>query len=114
MRTDQYIGLTNDAKAFVSKATSVETYEIEGAWNSITLSVYHMPPPEGPNKELICREVVQASPWSGGPMYFTCLEATLVKENGSTCEMSKLFEWVVNPMLPRGQEFDEVKGHYYV
>ena len=112
-RTDQYIGLTNDAQAYVKQAMSVETYEIEGVWNKITLRVYHMPPPEGPNKEFICREVVQDTPWSSGPMYFTCLEATLVKDDKSECEMGKWFELVVNPTV-KSREYDEVKGHYYV
>jgi len=112
MRTDQYIGLTSDALNFV-KGMKAKEYQIEGAWNPITLLIYEQDCKNDPvNEKHIYIEVVQVSPWSSGPMYFTHLRHQLVKKCGQIVEMSYLFSWVCDPNITN--EFDVVNGHYYV
>ena len=111
-RSDQYIGLTDDAKTYVAKAVKSERKVLcPGAFiEKIVGEVFHLPPPEGPNKAIIAEEVLQANPWSSGPMYFTNLKLTLVKEDGAELDMGLAFSWVYNPGLE--DEFDPVKGHF--
>lgn len=124
-RSDQYIGLTQDALKWVEKAISKE--EIVLTTNTlcdepITGYRYHMPPPEGPNKAYIAEETIQITPWSSGPMYFTHLKITLVKEDwtwkdgtvepGQVLECGTAFDWTWNPGLE--QETDHEKGQFNV
>lgn len=116
MRSTQYIGLNDYAKGYVKNAISVETYDMTtGMFDEIVRGkVYHMPVPEGPNnKDFILTEVVQDSPWSSGPMIFTCLEPTLIKENGQRIPMGIYFWWMIDPSV-KDQEYDPATGRYYV
>ena len=100
-RSDQWIGLSGPACKFIENATDVPDeygkvgaafgdFDFEtGAW-SVDGVLY--------------KEILQASPWSSGPMYFTCL----VDPDGK-----RHFEWVVDYNL-RGQEYDAATGRYYV
>ena len=116
MRTTQYIGLTNDALEYVKNAIRTETIPLTfGMFDEeVKGTRYHMPVPSGPNTEYWVDEIVQAEPWSSGPMIFTCLQSFLKKECGQVCEMGKYFEWVLNPTIKNGQEYDPIKGHYYL
>lgn len=109
-RSDQYIGLTNDAKEFVKTLEHAGFYSIEGAfYNQIELGVWASKD-KGPNGHYtIYIEKVQNAPWSSGPMYFTHLEVDY--RNGG---FDYFFSWSVNPLLKGGQEYDPVKGQYYV
>ena len=116
-RTTQYVGLTQDALNYVQKHSLGEEDVVITA--GITLEpvygkIYHLPPHKGPNKGLYLREVVQASPWSSGPMIFTCLHAVLVKErDDQEVVLGDWFQWVLNPDCS-GIEYDRERGHYYV
>ena len=113
-RTTQYIGLTKDAHEYVKQATRVEEYEMTlGMFDEPVMGkIYHMPAPEGPNKELIAKEVVQTAPWSSGPMIFTHLKLILIKECGQELETDYAYSWVLNPEII--DEIDYERGHYYV
>jgi len=74
--------------------------------------IYHMPTPEGPHKAFSVKEVVQATPWSSGPMIFTHLVGTLTKESGQDLVMSPYYSWMLDPCLD--ETFDYETGRYYV
>ncbi len=119
-RSDQYIGLTHDAVNYLASigANLVRQYTIEGAWNDITLAVYERHFPDD-NVNLLERytEVVQESPWSSGPMYFTNLKWELIKKKqpNEPIEMGYIYSWSVAPDLKyTGAEFDYNRGVYYV
>lgn len=75
-RSTQFIGLTDDARAFVGGLEAIGRYvgahgmfgeDIElGQWRDADGNRY--------------REVVQADPWSSGPCIFTCLEMRFASE----------------------------------
>lgn len=114
-RETQYIGLTDDAKEFVKKAIREESYKMcEGMFGEeVYGSIYHLPPPPGPNKDLILKEEPQVTPWSSGPMIFTHLRSILVKECGQDIDDDTFyFDWVLDPSIK--VEYDSKKGHYYV
>jgi len=101
-RTDQYIGLTRAAESYVSERERLATTPLEGAFgNSFDLGTW-----AGDNGSVL-KEVVQAAPWSSGPMYFTCLKMDW--GNGS---FAKIFCWVLDPTIK--SEFDYERGHYWV
>jgi len=115
MRTTQYIGLNKFATDYLSKAISTEQYEMtEGMFGEpVTGTIYHMPPPKGPNKALVCKEVVQATPWSSGMMIFTHIEATLVKGSGQELNHGTWFSWISDPSVS-DMEYDVETGRMYV
>lgn len=119
-RETQYIGLNLYALKFVENATKVEEYDMcQGMFDEIIKgSIYHMPIPEFPNKEFRLQEVVQDTPWSGGPMIFTCLKEITVMESGEiieTGEKDHLFQWMIDPSLyDKNIEVDCETGRYYV
>jgi len=114
-RSTQYIGLNDYAKDYVKNATSIEYYDMtKGMFDEIIKGkIYHMPIPEGPNKDLILKEVVQDSPWSSGPMIFTCLEEILTKECGQIISLGKYFQWMIDPSV-KDREYAPATGRYYV
>jgi hypothetical protein len=119
-RTTQYIGLTLAAIEYANKhSIREEEYEMTtGMFDEpIIGKIYHLPVPAGPNKEFYLKEVVQTSPWSGGPMIFTHLRPILVKERGQVIEVTEdnYFSWVVDPSLGETHtEYDMGTGRYYV
>ncbi len=72
MRTTQFIGLTKRAQEFLAKNCIL----VENSEN-ITTGMFDEPIPLGTwqhrKTEKIYYEVVQAEPWSSGPMIFTAL-----------------------------------------
>jgi len=111
-RSTQYIGLNNLARDYVKNALSVEKYEMtEGMFDEKIMGrIYHMSVPEGPNKEYIFKEVVQFTAWSSGPMIFTHLQCTLIKEIGQVCDMGEYFSWMHVP--DSDVEYDPDLGIY--
>lgn len=129
MRCDQYIGLTRDAQKFMEDLctrpeVSVERkhYITEAAFNSDPITGWKVIVPcvqeaERPDVNVanIYTEVLQHSPWSSGPMYFTHIHHQLVKKVGQTCDMDYLFSWVLDPTVREDfGEIDFERGHYYV
>jgi len=117
MRTTQYVGLNQYALNYVKGAVRTETYNMtEGMFmEPVVGTIYHMPVPNGPNKAYILKEVVQCAPWSSGPVIFTCLEATLVKESGQKLDWGKMFKWIRDPSLgEEHKEYDKETGRYWV
>lgn len=118
-RSTQYIGLNSYALRFVENAVKVEEYDMtEGiASEPVKGKIYHISPPEGPNKEYRLVEVVQVTPWSSGPMILTCLKEVLVKESGEieeTGEKDHFFQWMIDPSLKEDNiEVDCKTGRYY-
>lgn len=118
-RSTQYIGLNSYALKFIEKATNIDEYEMTDGMDGepIKGNIYHMPIPEGPNKEYRLVEVVQDVPWSGGPMIFTCLKEVIVKDSGEieeTGEKDHYFKWMIDLSLKdKGIEVDCKTGRYY-
>ena len=101
-RTDQYIGLTRAAESYVSGRNKLKTTPLEGVFgNSFELGVW-----AGDDGATLV-EVLQASPWSSGPMYFTRLK--LLFDNSGYVY---IFDWVLDPTVET--EVDYERGHYWV
>jgi len=72
MRSDQYMGLSSKAKAFVVGMKAEQYDEFEGAfYNTFPLYKYTS---ETPEEIIVYHEIVQAEPWSSGPMFFMTLK----------------------------------------
>ena len=97
----QYIGLTQKAKDYV-KTCAIKKEKIivcQGMFDEPVYGYrYHLPPP-GSNIGLYYTEVPQETPWSSGPMIFTYLKGTLIKEGGEELSYGYIFEWIHNPEL---------------
>ena len=106
MRCDQYVGLTKEAKTWVKnnfKKSQIKTYNMcHQAFNSEPLKGLLIK-----DGDVTYKELVQCSPWSSGPMYFTCIGA--FNQNGL---IGTMFQWKENPDIV--YEYDEVTGEYYV
>lgn len=99
-RSDQWIGLTNLARKFVK--TGIDSPENHGSVDP-AFGISPFKTGAWVVGGTLYREVVQITPWSSGPMYFTCL----VNPKGE-----KLFEWIQDREV-RG-EVDEERGRYWV
>ena len=120
-RSTHYIGLTYDARSYIERLrnsgsiiSESEVFLCEGmSGESIYGKKWTVYPPPGPNVAEELLETVQTIVWSSGPMVFTCLQATLVKENGQLLTSDEpYFRWVLNPEIE--YEVDREKGHYFV
>ena len=114
-RSDQWIGLTNDAQAFVKDLDFI-TVDKSTLGNKRFVDAAFYPYPfelgEWRWHNAVIREKLQCSPWSSGPMHFTYLEIDY--GNGFTVNC---FQWVNNPLLGRncsGEEYNPVTGHMWV
>lgn len=99
MRMTQYIGLTLEAKKFVANA-SVQTNPkmTSGMFEEdVSGSIFEMLDGE------TLTEVEQCSPWSSGPMIFTCLK-------NSKGEL--LFKWIEDSSVRNLVDCEN--GRYYV
>lgn len=116
MRTTQFIGLNDYARKWLEQRKLL--------YQTTVIIGYGMF--EEPIHGLVCHlesdypdvnvylkisEVIQASPWSSGPMIFTHLKAELQKKEGSLCDMGFYFSWMMDPSL-KGQEYDYETGRY--
>jgi len=111
MRTTQFIGLTKLAQEYVQDLKELESDTATfGMFNEkIPLRKWDAPAEEKEYRDNVCiREVVQVSPWSSGPMLFTCLEIDW--DNGAT---SQICQWITHTAM-RGQEYDTDKGQFWV
>ena len=126
MRTTQYIGLTKRAQDFVadlqpiagSKNNTLGMFQEEvplGEWVGElpdfvlhTCGIKECKTFTGVKLPVKVKEIEQASPWSSGPMIFTCLEVEIVGG-----QKEKAFEWVEDRSI-KGREFDYDKGIYWV
>lgn len=107
MRTTQYIGLTKDAQRFVKYMAPKRIVITQGMFDEDVLGCEYVPQMASAHEGTIFREIVQAEPWSSGPMIFTCLLNTQTGE--------KMFEWI-NENCSNGEwnEFSEEEGKFYV
>ena len=100
MRCTQYVGLIDSAHDFL--AGMEERPNMFG----FTPGMFDEPVPlaawEDVETGKIYKEVVQAAPWSSGPMIFTCLE----DESGE-----RMFEWIQDRDYA---EFDRYAGRFWV
>ena len=111
-RSTQYIGLTNKAHYYVGDYQKIKdgtncTYGMFddkvplGEWEDKTQS----------RKFAYIKEVLQDSPWSSGPMLFTCLFGYFHNDPDHK-QPVQMFQWVVDPHVVN--EYDMVKGTYWV
>lgn len=118
-RSTQYIGLNDYAMDFLDKlaksGAKFEHVEIcKGMFDEAVYGAKYTYDCRGgfANAQAIYTEELQASPWSSGPMIFTCLRYQLVKRAGQTLDMGRIFCWMLDPSL-RG-EVDRKSGRYWV
>ncbi len=125
-RSTQFIGLTKKAQEYVSKLEPLNGVytDNDGARfeeDNKTFGMFDEDIPLGAWKHPergILREIVQESPWSSGPMIFTCLawdignryegDQRVYPDNSIT-----LFEWTHNPSV-KDVEFDPESGELWV
>lgn len=119
MRTTQYIGLTKAASDFVQdlkalksdrKTSGIAGEDIElQRWECHPMFKHAVARDRRDRKQLSCvREKVQMTPWSSGPMIFTCLEVDY--GNGATTE---IFQWIMDPTV-KDEEFNTERGAMWV
>lgn len=109
-RTTQFIGLTNDASQYVANLRQLEsdTHTTGMFDEEIPLRKWDAPEEfQHPDRDACVREVVQAEPWSSGPMIFTCLELDF--GNGGKGEF---LQWIEDPNV-RG-EVDQERGRFWI
>ncbi len=122
MRTTQYVGLNKFAQNLVKNSTrreinprmSVGMFE-----EDVSGQVFFVEPPESEqdfNEYYKYTEVEQASPWSSGPMIFTCLKWEIKKKSGEMLDVGLVCQWILDPGLDRSVhgEYDSASGRYYV
>ena len=118
MRCHQFVGLNKEADKFlrdnvaqipniicphcktvISTKRKVLSTEHQDAFygDGPTLHIYEL------KDGRICSEILQAQPWSSGPMSFLCLEI----------RGKKMFEWKTDESI-RDQEISYEKGLYWV
>jgi len=109
-RTTQFIGLTNDASKYVSelKQLNSDTYTTGMFGEKISLGKWCAPKKLQQLYHNICiREIVQAEPWSSGPMIFTCLELDF--DDGVK---NQFLQWIKDPQV--SNEIDLKEGRFWV
>jgi len=112
MRQTQYIGLTRSAMNFVAD------YQKDIGSDNHTLGMFEEIVPLGEwvskhdgTKFWKIREIIQAAPWSSGPMIFTCLVGFF--HNDKECKNPVSFlGWVEDPRMTN--EYDVEKGTFWV
>ena len=97
------MGLTRAAETFVSGLDLAAQPEPLHGELGTTFYLHTWRTPEG----RLIKEVLQDSPWSSGPLYFTCL--IMGWKTPSGC---KIYVWVRNPQLSIPVDYD--LGHYWV
>jgi hypothetical protein len=110
-RSNQFIGLNSSAEEFVHGLKVLQSdSQTEGMFDE-PFSLRKWESSEDMwigNRKPVIREIVQDSPWSSGPMIFTCLEIDYL--NGACIEC---FQWIRDPRV-KSIEFDKDKGRYWV
>ena len=111
-RSTQYIGLTRSAMNFLADYQKVK----DGT--NCTYGMYDDKVPLGEwvssntdTKFAYLREVLQDSPWSSGPMLFTCLFGYFHNDPKHE-QPTQIFQWVIDPRCE--SEFNFEKGTYWV
>jgi len=113
-RSTQFIGLTKEATKYVKSLESLASdTKTLGMFNEkITLGKWKLPKEFSSDRPDACiREIVQATPWSSGPMIFTCLSIFFgnctPKDKGIS-----ILQWIEDPRV-KG-EFDQENGRFWV
>lgn len=105
----------NDKDLFWEKRSTFGMFE-----EDIPLRTWRRFSPKS-NKDILIREIVQATPWSSGPMIFTCLEIDWGNgehwdspgdEKFDGTSPSQCFQWVDDPTVEN--EYDLETGHMWV
>jgi len=110
-RSTQWIGLTARGQAFVVGLKSLPSDKrADGMFETIPLGKWEAPASLG-EKAKIVREVVQASPWSSGPMIFTMLVIEY-HQSGGDVFTEDCFQWIQDPTVTA--EFDQKNGSFWV
>lgn len=137
-RSTQYIGLTKAADDFIKKGFTPELDNLqvlERKYNDKDIywekrSAAGMFDEEIPlgtwrrtfsGRDVLIREVLQTSPWSGGPMLFTCLEIDFGNGNNwdkpgdekyDQTSVAVCFQWIDDPTVT--DEYDDVTGRMWI
>jgi hypothetical protein len=113
MRSTHFIGLTAEAEEYVKNLNELKSDTVAvGLHDKISLRKWELPEKDfkfSKKRNNTClREVVQETPWSSGPMIFTCLEADY--GNGGK---GKFLQWTNDPRVME-KEFDKQRGKFWV
>lgn len=114
MQNTQYIGLTGRAQNWVSKALSIEQYQMTTGMfaEPIIGTIYTLRPRRNSKSLIIAKEVEQFQAWSSsGPMIFTHLKITLVN-GGQEVDGGYYYSWVCDPTVV--DQLDFSIGAYYI
>jgi len=131
MRSTQFVGLTKRAQEFVEKLTPLPSDRKTQGLSSEDIELRRWAWPqslypirvEERLKTACIREVVQAVPWSSGPMFFTCLELDWgFPDRNPNTNFTKVLQWVEYPSLAfvdehgvrGGSEYDVDQGIFWV
>lgn len=108
-RSTQYIGLNKAARDYLENCMPLPSdTQIEGLCGEVIhLVKYECPDSLCSREGAVIREVMQETPWSRGPMFFTCLEVDF--NNGGKATM---YEWHHDPKVTN--EYDEDTGGFWV
>ena len=108
-RSTQLIGLTDAAKRFVKDLKELESDSSASGMFHEKIPLRKWKAPKGG----VVREYVQESPWSSGPMLFLCLDLDRQNESGKHLP-NLMFEWIHDPTLEEGTEYDAKTGRMWV
>ena len=116
-RSTQFIGLTEEATKYVKdlKTLPSSSHTMGMFDEKLRLRKWEMPKEfkssERPNACI--REIVQAEPWSSGPMIFTCL--ALFFDNYIPREDDlgiPILQWIEDPRVKNGVDYNN--GRFWV
>ena len=116
-RSTQFIGLTKEAEEYIKnlKELPSDSYTIGMFEEKFALRKWKMPGTfKSKDRPDACiREIVQASPWSSGPMIFTCLALFFGNHLPRDSETgTPILQWIEDPRVEH--EFDQEKGKFWV
>lgn len=111
-RQTQFIGLTRSAMDFIADYKRVVdlSHVTHGMFDE-EIGLGTWVDESGCQKFWKIREVVQAAPWSSGPMIFTCLDGYFHNDPEHKNAV-RMLEWVHDPRIE--SEFDVEKGLFWV
>jgi len=119
MRCTQFIGLTQRAEEYVKNLKSLESDgKAAGMFPEEEINLRRWEVPSDFKNDIhhgrCIREVVQAVPWSSGPMIFTCLELDFNNSPGTPdAARVKMLQWIDDPKV-KGLEYDQETGRLWI
>lgn len=109
-RSTQWIGLTKRAEDYVAQLAPFPSDEHTSGMFDELLPLRKWAAPLDLERATYVREVVQSTPWSGGPMIFTKL--VIDYQHGDQVFTNSCFQWIDDPTVKH--EFIRESGRFWV